>query len=114
MVVMLMFSSCADAPLRPVWTPNQNKGKPYPVKKVPVEVWAIGSFKFKGIPGVSKVRLTNAARLAVVICTACSELLMELMRMIAPNPLFSAQCSMAHQLGVGFFPALLLTTSNSW
>ncbi|DBA84440.1 TPA: hypothetical protein ACH3X1_006072 [Trebouxia sp. C0004] len=38
-----------------VWTPNLNKGKPFPMKKVPVEAWAIGEFRFKGIPGISKV-----------------------------------------------------------
>jgi len=38
-----------------VWTPILNKGKPFPMKKMPVEVWAIGEFRFKGIPGVSKV-----------------------------------------------------------
>ena len=88
---VLTFACHADASLRPVWTPNQNKGKPYPVKKVPIEVWAIGSFKFKGIPGVSKVRLTNAVQFAGGICTACSELLMGWIRMIAPTlPLSSA------------------------
>ena len=44
-----------------MWTPSQNKGKPFPIKKVPVEAWAIGSFKFKGIPGVSKVRLDRCS-----------------------------------------------------
>ncbi len=38
-----------------MWTPSLSKGKPFPVKKMPVEVWAIGDFRFKGIPGISKV-----------------------------------------------------------
>ncbi|KAA6421082.1 MAG: serine threonine kinase [Trebouxia sp. A1-2] len=38
-----------------VWTPILNKGKPFPMKRMPVEVWAIGEFRFKGISGVSKV-----------------------------------------------------------
>ena len=42
--------------MKPVWTPGLNKGKPFPIKKIPVEVWAIGAFQFKGIPGVTKVK----------------------------------------------------------
>ena len=38
-----------------MWTPSLSKGKPFPVTKMPVEVWAIGDFRFKGIPGISKV-----------------------------------------------------------
>jgi len=41
---------------KPVWTPSATQGKPFPVKRVPVEVWGIGAFKFKGIQGISKVR----------------------------------------------------------
>lgn len=40
-----------------MWTPVLNKGKPFPIKKIPVEVWAIGAFQFKGIPGVTKVNI---------------------------------------------------------
>ena len=45
----------AETKVKPVWTPLLNKGKPFPTKKIPVEVWAIGAFQLKGIPGVTKV-----------------------------------------------------------
>ena len=55
---LLLLSLLAGTKAKRVWTPILSKGKPFPVKKMPVEVWAIGEFRFKGIPGVSKV---NAA-----------------------------------------------------
>ena len=40
----------------PVWTPSASQGQPFPAKRVPVEVWGIGGFKFKNIQGISKVK----------------------------------------------------------
>ena len=53
------LGALSEARAKPAWTPSLNKGKPFPVKKVPVEVWAIGAFKFKGVPGVSKVKVLD-------------------------------------------------------
>lgn len=53
-------SSCVACPAegsnnRPVWTPSASQGQPFPAKRVSVEVWGIGAFKFKNIQGISKV-----------------------------------------------------------
>ena len=53
---------CAEG--RRVWTPSLALGKPFPTRQVPVEVWGIGAFKFKGIAGTSKVCLLITGRLA--------------------------------------------------
>ncbi|DBA68431.1 TPA: hypothetical protein ACH3X2_013731 [Trebouxia sp. C0005] len=50
--------------VRAVWTPSVSEGKPFPAKRVPIEVWGIGAFKFKGIQGVSKVMEVQPADLA--------------------------------------------------
>ena len=40
---------------KPVWTPSSVKGKPFATARVPVEIWGIGAFRFKGVPGHFKV-----------------------------------------------------------
>jgi len=52
---------------RPVWTPSSALGKPFPTRQLPIKVWGIGAFKFKGIAGTSKVSLHNTVR-AFDIC----------------------------------------------
>jgi len=37
-----------------VWNEAFAAGKPFPVRKVPIEVWSLGRFKFKGIAGTCK------------------------------------------------------------
>ena len=37
-----------------VWNEAFAAGKPFPEKKVPIQVWSLGRFKFKGIAGTCK------------------------------------------------------------
>ncbi|DBA93395.1 TPA: hypothetical protein ACH3X2_003664 [Trebouxia sp. C0005] len=47
-----------------VWNEAFAAGKPFPVRKVPIEVWSLGRFKFKGIAGTCKVMQVYPAELA--------------------------------------------------
>ena len=38
-----------------VWNEAFAAGKPFPEKKVPIQVWSLGRFKFKGIAGTCEV-----------------------------------------------------------
>ena len=38
-----------------VWNEAFAAGKPFPETKVPIEVWSLGRFMFKGIAGTCKV-----------------------------------------------------------
>ena len=38
-----------------VWNEAFASGKAFPEKKVPIQVWSLGRFKFKGIAGTCKV-----------------------------------------------------------
>ncbi|DBA92161.1 TPA: hypothetical protein ACH3X1_015879 [Trebouxia sp. C0004] len=51
---MYMYDRTKSASGRSVWTPSASRGKPFPARRVPIEVWGIGAFNFKGIQGVSQ------------------------------------------------------------
>lgn len=38
-----------------VWNEAFSSGKDFPTSKVPIEVWSLGRFKFKGIAGTCRV-----------------------------------------------------------
>jgi len=89
-----------------VWTPNLNKGKPFPMKKVPVEAWAIGEFRFKGIPGVSKVnaglhrhRFQQALQTCnVMSCCDCehSTLCVHVLPKVLTSPVVQGSANVVH------------------
>ncbi len=51
-----------------MWNEAFASGKPFPEKKVPIEVWSLGRFKFKGIAGTCKVSTLLLYRVSAASC----------------------------------------------
>ncbi|KAL3150788.1 hypothetical protein ABBQ32_000555 [Trebouxia sp. C0010 RCD-2024] len=47
-----------------VWNEAFASGQPFPAKKVPIQVWSLGRFKFKGIADTCKVMQVYPTELA--------------------------------------------------
>lgn len=65
--------TCCAVGSKPIWTPRSARGKHFPWCKVPVEVWGIGAFKFKGIAGQSKVSLPILPTVNVLCLLLCPD-----------------------------------------
>lgn len=49
-----------------VWNEAFASGQPFPAKKVPIQVWSLGRFKFKGIADTCKVSALNTHVMNVI------------------------------------------------
>ena len=54
-----------------VWNEAFAAGKAFPVRKVPIEVWSLGRFKFKGIAGTCKASAAALQELPLIVVSAC-------------------------------------------
>ena len=54
-----------------MWNEAFAGGKAFPVRRVPIEVWSLGRFKFKGIAGTCKVSAPALQGLPLTVIPAC-------------------------------------------
>ena len=54
-----------------MWNEALASGQPFPVKKVPIQVWSLGRFKFKGIADTCKVNVITACAMPLMAYIEC-------------------------------------------